>query len=455
MFSTTKYNSISEEKDYLSETLFNKLHKYFYTFLIREYYSQSINPFFCLKLLVKIIHNNITDKLKEKCSSFLFYILEDLFLIDNFQANITPIINDMLDNTLTRKADFYIILNYSNFLIHINNHSDSIKNLQIFSQENRFINCGEILFYKTIFEYFYEDKKNIFINNINKSISLIKNNKENFYLFILDFILNNGFFNDFKDVLNCINLNIVNLNLINEKKFNFYKNNFDFNINKFCTENELLKNKIYKINNLLKNQNFFNFKLSEKLLELIENYYNEFHDEINEKETIKSEKIIDYFLFIDEKLILDYLIFITDYFFFQIFNNEIYEILMFFLSSIDNKINKGNKIFSNEKLFKKFQYQILKFYQILILNVLKVKIKNNIKKLIKYKKRKNNNKINFELEIFKIEKIINVINLTKKIISGKILFSLTNELKNEIISNNFIIFLNKYISHFEKELNQN
>ena len=48
----------------------------------------------------------------------------------------------------------------------------------------------------------------------------------------------------------------------------------------------------------------------------------------------------------------------------------------------------------------------------------------------------------------------NVINLTKKIISGKILFSLTNELKNEIISNNFIIFLNKYISHFEKELNQ-
>ena len=49
----------------------------------------------------------------------------------------------------------------------------------------------------------------------------------------------------------------------------------------------------------------------------------------------------------------------------------------------------------------------------------------------------------------------NVINLTKKIISGKILFSLTNELKNEIISNNFIIFLNKYISNFEKELNQN
>ena len=242
------------------------------------------------------------------------------------------------------------------------------------------------------------------------------------------------------------------MNLINEKKFNFYKNNFDFNINKFCTENELLKNKIYKINNLLKNQNFFNFKLSEKLLELIENYYNEFHDEINEKETIKSEKIIEYFLFIDEKLILDYLIFITDYFFFQIFNNEIYEILMFFLSSIDNKINKGNKIFSNEELFKKFQYQILKFYQILILNVLKVKIKNNIKKLIKYKKRENN--INFEGEIFKIEKIINVINLTKKIISGKILFSLTNELKNEIISNNFIIFLNKYISHFEKELNQ-
>jgi hypothetical protein len=188
------------------------------------------------------------------------------------------------------------------------------------------------------------------------------------------------------------------------------------------------------------------------LLDLIENYYNEFHDEINENEKIKSEKIIDYFLFIDEKLILDYLIFITDYFFFQIFNNEIYEILMFFLNSIDNKINKGNKIFSNEKLFKKFQYQILKFYQILILNVLKVKIKNNIKKLIKYKKRKNNNKINFELEIFKIEKIINVINLTKKIISGKILFSLTNELKNEIISINFINFLNNYISFFENEL---
>ena len=446
MFSTTKYNSISEEKDYLSETLFNKLHKYFFNFLLREYYSQSINPFFCLKLLVKIIHNNITEKLKEKCSSFLFYILEDLFLIE--QTNITPIINDMLDNTLTRKADFYIILNYSNFLIHINNHVDSIKNLQIFSQENRFINCGEILFYKTIFEYVFEEKKNVFVSNIIKSISLIKNNKENFYLFILDFILNDGFFIEFKEILNCVNSNVVNLSLNNEKKLNFYKKNFDFN--DFCSENEKLKNKIYKISFLLKNQNFFNFKLSEKLLDLIENYYNEFHDEINENETIKSEKIIEYFLFIDEKLILDYFIFISDYFFFQIFNNEVYEILMFFLVSIDNKINKENKIFSNENLNKKFQFQILKFYQILILNVLKVKIKNNIKKLIKIKKKKKI--FNFEEEIFKIEKIINVINLTKKIISGKKLFSLTNELKNEIISINFINFLNNYISFFENEL---
>ena len=94
--------------------------------------------------------NNITDKLKYKCAVLLFSILEKLSDKEKMQENIIPIINDMLDNVLTRKADYPIIIDYAVLLVRTKNFSKAIMNLQTFSNENRFMNCGEIIFYKSL-----------------------------------------------------------------------------------------------------------------------------------------------------------------------------------------------------------------------------------------------------------------------------------------------------------------
>ena len=84
------------------------------------------------------------------------------------QENIIPIINNMLDNILTRKADYEIIIDYAIFLVRTKQYTKAIMNLQTFSNKNRFMNCGEIIFYKSLIEYFLEGKLeiNLFIKNL-------------------------------------------------------------------------------------------------------------------------------------------------------------------------------------------------------------------------------------------------------------------------------------------------
>ena len=194
-----KKESIIEDR-----ILLNQFYSSLYKLLLREYNSKTINPFFCLKLLIQLIHSKITEKLKYKCAIFVFSLLEKLSINEKMQENIIPIINDMLDNVLTRKADYEIIIDYAIFLVRTKQYTKAITNLQTFSNENRFMNCGEIIFYKSLIEYFIEGKMevNLFIKSICRAIPLIKNNSYIFYDFLLDFLYQKMLLKELKEIIN-------------------------------------------------------------------------------------------------------------------------------------------------------------------------------------------------------------------------------------------------------------
>ena len=110
----------NNDRDTKFELLTNKLNKMLFRFLIREYYSVSINPFYCLKLLTKIIHNDVNDNLKEQCALFLVYILQNLCV--------------KLGNTIYREACSYGKMSHLNLTIIYNCHlSDFLLVSRIFS----------------------------------------------------------------------------------------------------------------------------------------------------------------------------------------------------------------------------------------------------------------------------------------------------------------------------------
>jgi hypothetical protein len=120
--------------------------------------------------------------------------------------NIDTIINETLDNLLSRKADYDIILKYSIFLLEIGRIDKAITRLQIFNFDPRFMNNGELLFYKGIYEF-------ILLEN-EEDINDININTDN----------NNSINNDF------IQFNSSNNNNININKFNSFLLNFNKSI---------------------------------------------------------------------------------------------------------------------------------------------------------------------------------------------------------------------------------
>ena len=123
----------NNDRDTKFELLTNKLNKMLFRFLIREYYSVSINPFYCLKLLTKIIHNDVNDNLKEQCALFLVYILQNLCVTQSLHVTIRPIIADMFDMILTRKKDYRILLYYIFYLVRTNNVQIALRELNVYS----------------------------------------------------------------------------------------------------------------------------------------------------------------------------------------------------------------------------------------------------------------------------------------------------------------------------------
>ena len=422
-----KKESIIEDR-----ILLNQFYSSLYKLLLREYNSKTINPFFCLKLLIQLIHSKITEKLKYKCAIFVFSLLEKLSINEKMQENIIPIINDMLDNVLTRKADYEIIIDYAIFLVRTKQYTKAIMNLQTFSNENRFMNCGEIIFYKSLIEYFLEGKLeiNLFIKNLCRAIPLIKNNSFNFYDFLLDFLSQKMLLKDLKDLIyknEYINIYLKN----NRDKFNYYNS-----LISPLDEEKSEKDNIIQFS-LIVDINFSNFGLIEKFKEMVEIYYLENYQNFTNDEYIGEEKkvfLIEKFKFIDEKLILTYLKFLITYFLFNPFDEKVFQFINELLDEFDIIIySEKKKLFVKEKYFESFKYMIISFYKNLIYSILKKKIKQIIHNSIKKQEIKRLNEI---------EKVLQILNKVKKIITGEIFIPINQDLRNNIFKKEFLTLIN-------------
>ena len=315
-----------DETDGTFEKLLTKLNKSLFYFVTREFYSNKISPITCLKLLSKIIHTTNDNKLQTKCASLLFTILSQkhLLLCDKKQEKITPIINDMKNILLLSKNNYPIIIENAIYLIHTGDINKAISTLQFFSNQNSFINCGEILFYKALISFFLNSEKNkddinIFVTNLDKSLCLIKNNPEPYYHWAIDFLVQNKMYKEIKDIflksgymmdflgqkknenkLKYINLilrtylgkenNELNYENNNDQFLGLYKyNSSSNNVNNFSfseqnnDEEKEIKNKIKNFGDFLEIYPY-NFNIIIQIHDLIDNYFSD--DVIINKENI-------------------------------------------------------------------------------------------------------------------------------------------------------------------------
>ena len=64
-----------------------------------------------------------------------------------------------MKNILLSKSNYPIIIENAIYLVQTNNIDKAISTLQIFSNQNSFINCGEILFYKALIKFFLNSEQ--------------------------------------------------------------------------------------------------------------------------------------------------------------------------------------------------------------------------------------------------------------------------------------------------------
>ena len=470
------------------EKLLTKLNKSLFYFIIREYYSKKIDLFTALKLLSKIIHKSPDYKLQTKCASLLFSILsqKQIILCDKKQEKITPIINDMKNILLLSKNNYPIIIENAVFLIQTGDIHKAISTLQFFSNQNTFINCGEILFYKALIEYFLnseknKEDKNIFVANLDKSLCLIKNNPEPYYHWAIDFLIQNKMYKEIKELFlksgymieflgqkknenksKYINL-ILKINLGKENtefssdynnqflalyKYNSSITNNSSNIEQINDEENEMRQRIKNLGEFLKIYPY-NLDIIIQLHDLIENYFCD--DIILVKKNIDLSKyklFIEKIIYFDENLFLDYLYFIMNYFTFDLFSSsfneesfiklkEIFENINYIVNNIDNKC-----LLKNNENCDKMQENIIDFYKNLIFEILKKKVVKIIKKyiLLKRKNKIEDEKINNLKD--NIKKLFTIINLCKEIITGEKLININNnEFDSNILTKDFILYI--------------
>ena len=476
-----------DEKEGNYEKLLTKLNKSLFCFITREYYSKKLDIFIALKLLSKIIISEKNYKLQTKCASLFFNILSKKSLLecDKKQEKITPIINDM-KAILLSKNNYPIIIENAIYLVQTNNIDKAISTLQYFSNQSSFINCGEILFYKALIEYFLnseqeEKDKNIFISNLDKSLCLIKNNPEPYYHWAIDFLiqkklyheiktkfLKNGYMIDFlgqkknENKNKYINL-ILKTNLGRENNDgNYpgenneflgvytYNNSESFNYNTFFDEENDIKQKIKNFSEYLILYPF-NFDIIIQIHDLIENYF--FDDIIISKKNIDLNKyklFIQKIIYFGENIFINYLNFVMNYFIFDYsstLNNESYlklkeilENMNYIINNIDNKC-----LLKNNDNYTKMQNEIIEFYKNIIFEVLKKKINNKVKKyLLLIKKNKIKEKQiekNIKLIKYEVGKLFEIINLCKEIITGEKLIEVNEQFYSSLLTKNFILYI--------------
>ena len=480
-----------DETEGTFEKLLTKLNKSLFYFITREFYSNKIDPITCLKLLSKIIHTSPDNKLQTKCASLLFNILSQrqITLIDKKQEKISPIINDMKNILLLSKNNYPIIIENAIFLIHTGHINKAISTLQFFSNQNNFINCGEILFYKALITFFLNSEKNkddinIFVTNLDKSLCLIKNNPEPYYHWAIDFLIQNKMYKEIKEYFlksgymmdflgqkkNENKLKFINLILktyIGKEnlEFNYDNHNQFLGIYKYNSSNSNNNN----INNIEQNndeekeyeqkiKNFaefleiypYNFDIIIQIHDLIENYFND--DLIITKKKINLDKyklFIEKIIYFGEELFLKYLYFLMNYFILDIFSPAFNDISYIKLKEIMENINYIVNNIDNQCLLKdkenisEMQENIIDFYKNLIFEILKKKVVKIIKKniLLQRKNKIKEKEIKYLKE--NIKKFFNIINISKEIITGEKLIGINNDkFDTYILTKDFIIYIN-------------
>jgi hypothetical protein len=258
------------EKDENNVKLFeNVMNNNIFKFLVRAYYSKTINSFKILKLLSKILSFKISKLLKLKYILFFLNILKRFTINESvFNQNINPIINEVIGDVLTRKADYVIIIQYAIFLVQIGEIDFALSRLQIFSTDLRFMNNGELVFYKGLISLYANiDEFKNFITIIEKSLSFIKKNNFIYCEWVINFLIYKGLFSDL-------------LNFLKKDKLREYINKNDpqkaILINSLNDVDFLDLNK--KISIVAKELEFnpYNFAILEKFRDLVDNYYEEF-----------------------------------------------------------------------------------------------------------------------------------------------------------------------------------
>jgi hypothetical protein len=161
-------------------TIENKINNNLFRFLVREYFSNQMNPFEVLRLTSKILYSKISKLVKMKyinvkftLNKFFFTVLQRISINNESIINTMLFItNDSLDHLLTRKADYKLIIKYAIFLIQIGRIDLVLTRIQVFHFDSRFMNNGQLLFYKGLFELMLHDKS--YMNNFIQSIGLTK-----------------------------------------------------------------------------------------------------------------------------------------------------------------------------------------------------------------------------------------------------------------------------------------
>ena len=180
----------------------------------------------------------------------------------------------------------------------------------------------------------------------------------------------------------------------------------------------------------------YNFEIIVQIHDLIENYFSD--EVIIVKKNIDLNKyklFLEKLIYFGEKIFLEYLCFIMNYFFLDFFsssfNEESFIKLKEILENINHTVNKVDNrcLLRNNENCNKMQENIIDFYKNLIFELLKKKVVKIIKKNILLKRK---NKIK-ETEANKIKdnviKLFEIINLCKKIITGEKLIDAISQIE--------------------------
>lgn len=447
------------EKDEDKVKLFENIkHNNIFKFLVREYYLQSMNPFSVLRLLSKILSSKISKLLKLKYILFFFSILKKMTINESiFNLNVFPIINHTIGDVLTRKADYVIIIQYAIFLVQVGEVDLALSRLQILSTDLRFMNNGELIFYRALILYTTinkdisksnsnQDEMRNFISLIEKSLSLIKKNVFLYCEWILRFLINKNLIQEIPNLLKHDKM----------KEFMGKQPIKEMNFLNSLTDSDFIEQNS-KIANLAENlkNNFTDFSILLKFIDFIEIYYSEFSEMKSNTKLLFIQKLSN----LNESYVLIYIQFLYTYIQFDYLNEDVIRITEHMHKEL-KYANEKNINYLNKDNIERLRIVMVENLKIFIEILLKDKIRKNIIetfKKIKKSEIENNTKLiyskkiiksfNIEERCKKIVRIINLIDICANLVFGNKLFSFKVDenliFENEKKMRNFLSIINK------------